>query len=106
MKFPQSSVSSWILVLLATVSAAYGAWVAFGYEGGTAALMPFAVISLIGLLLAVVGAFQQRYALLGLGLVLQIFSPTGFAWVLSAALAVVGVVVLTSQRKASAQPRK
>lgn len=93
--------------LAVLISAGFGAWVAFGYDGGTPALMPFAVVGLLGALLALWGLSEQSVKWLGLAAVLQVFAPTGAAWAASLILAVVGAAMLVAQWRADRRlPRR
>lgn len=89
------------LTIAVLASAEYGAWVAFVYDGGTPTLIPFAVVGLLGGVLALWGLSEQSARWIGLAAVLQAFAPTGAAWVASLILAAVGVVVLAMQWRTS-----
>lgn len=104
----QSGHQSWLarvaviaLTIAVLASAEYGAWAAFVYDGGTPTLIPFAVVGLLGGLLALWGLSEQSARWIGLAAVLQVFAPTGAAWAASLILAVLGAVVLVMQWRAS-----
>ena len=82
------------LAATAAPMALYGAWVALVYDGGTSILVPFALVSIIGTALAIVGAARHSDALLGTGLLLQVACPIGFAWIAALAEAVIGAALL------------
>jgi len=67
------------LAATAAPMALYGAWVALVYDGIIPALVPFALVSIIGAALAIAGAVGRSDVLLGAGLLLQIACPAGFA---------------------------
>lgn len=83
-----------LLALACLASAGYGAWCALFYDGVSPVLVPFALAAIAGAVIAVLGAARRSPRLLGAGALLQVLSPTGFAWILCLALAVVGLTVL------------
>ena len=82
------------LAATAAPMALYGAWVALVYDGIIPALVPFALVSIIGAALAIAGAVGRSDVLLGAGLLLQIACPAGFAWIAAAVEAVAGAILL------------
>jgi hypothetical protein len=85
---------AWALAVITAPMALYGAWVALVYDGGTSVLIPFALVSIIGTALAIVGAARHSDALLGTGLLLQVACPIGFAWIAALAEAAIGTALL------------
>ena len=70
-----------IVLLTSLVGVAYGAYVAFIYDGGTAELFAFAISALIGAIVASTGWFVDKPWLMLVGFLLMVLAPTGFFWI-------------------------
>lgn len=92
-----SAVLEWAGAVCATASAGFGLWVAVFYDGVVPGLVPFAAAAGCGAAVAVIGTARFDVRLVGLGMALQVASPTGFAWSASLAVGVCGLVVLGCQ---------
>ena len=78
---------------------AYGAYVAFIYQGGTTELYPFAIASLVGVIGVCVGRVANAPWVIIAGFLLMVLAPTGFLWIFNLAAVIgAGLSVLRCRR--------
>lgn len=87
-------VSTWVLAGLSVANAGYGVYVSCVLAPDVPALLVLALVAAAGALGALAGAATHRPALVAVGAIAQLASPTGFAWLASCTLALAGLVLL------------
>ena len=106
----QAAKNAWYQALLTvgtlfTVACSgYGIWVTFFYQGVITAVVPFAVAAILGALIALYGWIRKKPLVAAAGMMVQLFAPIGFAWLLSLIPTACGIalLILTFKQRKSA----